>query len=60
MEERAGIDLFTPVAELERQATIRELLAACREQLRRCKSKSERKDILSSIKGYESQLQPAK
>lgn len=56
MPTRTEVNLFTPPEELERQRTIRELLAACREQLRRCRSKEERKDIISTIKGYEYQL----
>lgn len=49
-------DLFTPQAELDRIAAIQELLSACREQLRRAMSQRERKDIISTIKGYEWQL----
>jgi hypothetical protein len=47
------IDLFTPQAELDRVAAIQELLSACREQLRRARTRSNRKDIQSAIKGYE-------
>lgn len=56
MATRSATNLFTDPAELDRRAVIEELLAACREQLRRAKSKAERKDIRSSIRGYEFQL----